>query len=441
MFGLKWKRGRERQPRRGSGNSHAPRADQSEQAPFPTSTAPPALPKIEMMWLGRDSGEKKRGVPLPERIATFLVGTTGSGKSTLLLYLMLQDLEAGRGLCLLDAHGDLARMILSYVPPERWKDVVYINPQTAWVNQRIVQFNFLEEVPGVVASVVDRAFMDSLEKIYKEYWGPRLEQILMNALLAIREAQPKNVTLHDLSEFLGDPDKRRKVMKRVEDKEVQRFWTFIFPTMPDYAESAVETKLFRVLQEPTLVPMFAAARSTVNFRELMDTNKIIIVNLPEGQLTSSVTNFLGSMLLSRLYLAGMSREDTPEGKRIPFSIYVDESARFMTTTLVDLLQALRKYKVHVTLAVQDLLQYDQDLREVVPGLCNTICVFACGEKTARALEGYFKGENFNYMNLMKTPLHRFYVASRYWGEVHRGLLNTMVPTSFDAGGKEVDSLK
>ena len=398
--------------------------------------------KIEMMWLGLDSEEKKRGVPLPERIATFLVGTTGCGKSTLLLDFMLQDLEAGRGFCLLDAHGDLAEMILSYIPPERWKDVVYINPQTAWTNHKVVQFNFLEKMHGVGTSIVDRAFMDSLEKIYKEFWGPRLEQIMLNALLAIREANSGDVTLHDLSAFLGDPDEQREFMKRVEDKEVERFWRFVFPSMPDYAESAVETKLFRVLQEPMLVPVFEAKRSTVNFRELIDTNKIVIINLPEGALTSSVTNFLGSMLLSRIYLAGMSREDTAEGERVPFAVYIDESARFMTTTLVELLQAMRKYKIFVTLAVQDLLQYESkkgspDLREVVPGLCNTICVFACGEKTARVLEGYFKGENFNYMNLMKTPLHRFYATSRYWNEIHRALFTTIVPPSFDAEGKEI----
>ena len=409
---------------------------------------------MEQQWthLGLDC-EKGDGsfakIPLDEQIHTLEIGTTGSGKSTLLKLLILQDIEAGRGFCLMDAHGDLAEEVLAYIPPERWKDVVYINPLTTWTHKKVVQFNFLEEtdvrkaaqtladatiagatladaMSKVYESMVDRAFIDSIEKVHeKKYWGVRLEEILLNGLLPLRETMPGRVTIHELSAFLGDPDHRRKVLKMVRDKEVLKFWNYTFPKMPVYAETAVETKLFRILQEPVIAPMFDTVRSTINFRDLMDNNKIVIISLPEGPLSKSVISFLGSLLNTRMYLAAMSREDTPEEKRVPFSIYIDESARFMTATLVELTTALRKYGIRITLSVQELQQYDVDLKDVVPSLCNTLCVFACGERTARALEGYFKGEDFDYTKLMQAPLHHFYVISKYWNEVHRGLVETI----------------
>jgi hypothetical protein len=171
----------------------------------------------------------------------------------------------------------------------------------------------------------------------------------------------------------------------------------------------------------------------------MDERKIVIINLPEGHLTYEITNFLGTILLSRIYLAGMSREGVPEDERVPFNVYVDESARFMTSTLCDLLQSLRKYRVAVTLSVQDLLQYDRDLREAVPGQCSTLCVFASGERTARMLEGYFTHAKLNYLNLMETPYHWFRARSVYHEIPHFKTLRTCLPPAGEENAKELIS--
>jgi len=372
-----------------------------------------------------------RGIPLKDRINIFIIGTTGVGKTTMLEYLIEQDLRAGRGFTLIDAHGDIVDKILSRIPPSRVNDVVYISPLTAREYGRVVKFNFLEPMEGVGTDLVNRAFIDSLKKIHKEFWGPRLEMILMNALSALREAMPGRVTVFELSRFLSNPDFQREVLKNVYNKEVRDFWMFDYKKMPPDAAIAVQTKISKILQESIIAPMFDTLRSTVNFRKLMDEKKIIIINLPEGMLTSDITNFLGSILLGRIYLSGMSREDRPEEERVPHYIYIDESSRFMSSVLAEILQSLRKYRLYTTLSAQDISQYDVDqydrgLRNIIPSLCSTVCVFSCGMETARLMEGHFRTDDFTYVNLMNVPFYRFYMKTYYEGEVHRNLLDTFV---------------
>ena len=150
------------------------------------------------------------------------------------------------------------------------------------------------------------------------------------------------------------------------DGNVRIFWEQQYDKMPKDASMAVLTKLYRIVQERILVPIFMAEKSCFNFRVATDEQKIIIVDLPEGVITSDMANFLGSLILSATYNAGMSREDTTEEKRVPFYVYVDETYRYTTQSIPETLQALRKFKVYMTLTSQYLTQYRKDIKMPSP---------------------------------------------------------------------------
>ena len=279
--------------------------------------------------------------------------------SRFLLSLALQDVRRGRGLLLIDPHGDLVKLFLTHVPRERWNDVIYVDPLTARDYGKVVKINFLECKDPRDRDIVARCFMESLEKIYARFWGPRLDMILMNAIYTLLDSGDTN--LSHLYNVIADETFREDRLQRVSDSRVRAFWESEFKKMPKDASGAALTKIYRIVQERIVAPMFECAKSGVDFREAMDKGKIVIVNLSEGAITSDVANFLGSLILSRVYLAGMSREDVPERERKPFYVYVDEAYRFVSDSIRDILQSLRKYRVYMTLASQYLGQYSKEI--------------------------------------------------------------------------------
>jgi hypothetical protein len=280
--------------------------------------------------LGLDESGAARGIFKDERIHVAVVGFPGTGKTRFLLSLALQNVADGDGLLLMDPHGDLAKIFLSHIPRSRWDDVIYIDPLTAKNYGRVVKVNFLECPDPKDRDVVARSFMESLEKIYARYWGPRLDMILMNAVYTLLDAG--NTNLSNLYRVIADEQFREQLLQEGSDEKVRSFWDSEFKRMPRDASSAALTKIYRIVQERIVAPVFDCAESNVDFREVMDKGKIVVVNLSEGAITSDVANFLGSLMLARIYLAGMSRENVPEHERKPFYVYVDEAYRFVCTT-------------------------------------------------------------------------------------------------------------
>jgi hypothetical protein len=176
--------------------------------------------------------------------------------------------------------------------------------------------------------------------------------------------------------------------------------------------------------ERTLVPIFMAEKSCVNFREVMDEKKIVIVDLPEGTITSDMANFLGSLILSAVYNAGMSRENLPEEKRNPFFVYIDEAYRYTTKSIAETLQSLRKFKVFMTLASQYVTQYRHDIAKAIVQTCETIITFRVGEDTARALEKFYPPQ-YGYQTLMNLPRYLFFVSTPYRGNREYQILETI----------------
>jgi hypothetical protein len=362
--------------------------------------------------LGVDEEGEKYGIFKGDRVHIAIFGFTGVGKSRLLLSLILQHVRRGEGFLLIDPHGDLARLVLTHIPPELRDRVVYIDPMTAFRHSRVVQVNFLEYKGGLDRELVARTFTDGLMKIYGRFWGPRLDMILLNALYALLEAGSARLT--DLYYIIADEEFRDNILLKVTDPKVRTFWREEFKRMPKDASVAVLTKIYRLVQERILVPMFECDRSSIDFRRIMDEGKMVVVNLSEGALTSDVANFLGSMILARIYLAGMSREDASEEQRKPYFVYVDEAHRFTSSSLKDMLEALRKYRVYITLASQHLDQYVEGVREAIPNLCETIICFSVGEATARRLAEFYKPA-LTHEHLVRLPRHWFAVSAMVKG--------------------------
>jgi len=368
--------------------------------------------------LGVDRLGEGYGVYESDRIHTAVFGFPGTGKTTLLLSLVLQHIRRDEGFMVIDPHGDLAKKVLTHIPKEKWGRIVYVDPLTAFDENygMVVQINFLEYKGWLNRDLVARIFMDSLSKIYTRFWGPRLDMILLNALYLLLEGKRESAPrLSDLYLVLAKENFRETLLAKIDDEKVRTFWQSEYKRMPRDASSSVMTKIYKIVQERIIVPMFECDHSSIDFRGMMDQGLFVIVNLSEGAITSDLANFLGSLILARVYLAGMSREDTHEEKRRPFNVYVDEAYRFVTASIKDILQSLRKYKVYMTLASQYLEQYREDVALSIPSLCDTIICFAVGKDTARRLEEFYMSAEWNYKHLMNMPKYWFAVSTMLRG--------------------------
>jgi len=396
------------------------------------SNSPSSNGKNRLHVLGVDAevdpciGRKlERGIYASDRIHTLVMGFPGCGKTRFLLSMIKQHIDKNEGFLVLDSHSDLTQLVLSHIPPEQWDRVIYINPWTAFeekFDNRVVQINFLEYSNPLERDIVARMFMDTLEKIYDKWWGPRLDMILLNALYLVMEKE--NPKLHDLYKALSDKAFRDMLTAKCRDQLVRLFWEKQYDKMPQDASVAVLTKLYRLVQERIIVPTFMTNKSCINFREAIDQKKIIIVDLPEGKITTDISNFLGSLILSSIYNAGMSRSDIPEEKRQPFFVYADEAYRYTTQSIPETLQSLRKFKVFMTLASQYLTQYRKDIQDAITQTCETIISFRVGEDTARTLAKFYPPQH-GYQTLMNLPRHLFFVSTPFCGNREYQVLETL----------------
>jgi len=269
---------------------------------------PELVEEYVALGIGHDD-RKTYGIPVKDRIHTAIFGFPGTGKSTLMLYLMLQHLRKDEGLMVIDPHGWLANAFLTHIPPDERHRVVYIDPLTAYKYGRVVQLNFLEYRGVMDRGFTARVFLDALEKLYARFWGPRLDMILRNAVYTLMDSGEAKIS--DLYYVISDESFREMKLMNVTDPMVRSFWTEDFKKMPKDASISALTKIHRLIQEKVITPMFDAEKSSVNFREAMDQGKIVVVNLPEGFLTSEITNFIGSLILAQVYTVTLTSPQAP----------------------------------------------------------------------------------------------------------------------------------
>jgi hypothetical protein len=318
----------------------------------------------------------------------YILGKTGMGKTTLLQNMIMQDIYNGFGVCFIDPHGDSAEYILDRIPSHRQNDVVYFNPADT---DFPLGLNMLESQRGEERFLITSGLIAIFHRLWAGMWSARMEYILNNTLLALLET-PGN-TLLSVIQMLTDIDYRKKVVESISDPLVKNFWTKEFASFNErYKQEAISpilNKIGQFLSNDLVRNIVGQRRSTIDFREIMDHQKILIVNLSKGRLGEDNSNLLGSLIVTKLQLAALSRVDTPEEKRSDFYLYVDEFQNFTTDSFATILSEARKYRLDLILAHQYISQLSESgnekIRNAIFGNVGTIVSFRVGSDDAQML--------------------------------------------------------
>ncbi|MDQ3816163.1 MAG: type IV secretion system DNA-binding domain-containing protein [Acidobacteriota bacterium] len=321
----------------------------------------------------------------------YVVGKTGTGKSTLLETLIRQDIRSGHGLVLIDPHGDLVEHVLVGIPEERKEDLIYFNVQDA---EAPLAFNPLERVPAAARPLAASGLLEAFKKLWADFWGPRSEHILRNALFALLE-QPQ-ATLADVLRLLDDRDFRRNAAERVANPHVRNFWLREYEGYTARfrveAIAPIQNKVGAFLANPISQRILARERSSFDLRRVMDEGKVLLVNLAKGKTGDDTARLIGALLVTKIGLAAMSRVDIPKEERRDCYVYLDEFQSFSTLSLANMLSELRKYRACLILAHQYISQLEPPVRDAILGNVGTTIAFRLGLADAEVLAKEFTPE-------------------------------------------------
>ena len=321
---------------------------------------------------------------------TYLIGKTGTGKSTLAANMIIGDIRAGAGVGVVDPHGDLIDSILAQIPTSRTNDVVLFDPSD---EDFPIGFNILEPSSSQGKQLAVSALVSVFRHLFRASWGPRSEFILHNCAAALLD-NPEPTTLLDVYRMLADAGYRQQVAARTLDPIVRFFWTEVFAKYNDrFANEVVSPLLNKVGQLLTgtyLRNIVGQTRSTINLQKILDDRKIFLVRLPKGIIGEDRANLLGSAMITKLYLAALERQGTPESQRKDFYLYVDEYESFATDSFPSILSEARKYHLNLTLINQYLDQVPRDITHSVFGNVGNWIVFRVGATDAQVLEQEFE---------------------------------------------------
>ncbi|MDO8482932.1 MAG: type IV secretion system DNA-binding domain-containing protein [bacterium] len=340
----------------------------------------------------------------------YVVGKTGMGKSTLLENMAIQDIRNGEGMAFIDPHGKTAELLLDYIPEERMKDVLYFAP---FDMEHPISFNVMEDVGVDKRHLVVNGLMSTFEKIWEDMWSARMAYILNNTLLALLEYPGS--TLLGINRMLADKEYRKLVVANVKDPSVKSFWIDEFGKYTDKyaaeATPAIQNKVGQFTSNPLIRNIIGQTVSSFDIRKIMDERKIMIINLSKGRVGEGNANLLGSMLITKIYLAAMSRADASESAlhKLPnFYLYVDEFQSFANKSFADILSEARKYKLNLTITHQYIEQMEEEVRDAVFGNVGTMVTFRVGAFDAEVLEKEFAPQ-FTAEDLVNLGIYQVYL--------------------------------
>ncbi len=353
-----------------------------------------ATENVIMGMRDRDGEPKPFGLlPADRRHHLYVVGKTGTGKSTLLRNMIIQDIEAGRGVGIIDPHGDLASELLDHIPRARIEDVAYFDPAD---EEHPVALNLLSGVPPRKRHLVASGIVSALRGIWSDSWGPRLEYILYMTIAALLDCE--NVSLLAVPRMFTDAGFRAWAVKQVKDPVVQKFWEDEFGRYDrrflQEAVAPIQNKVGQLLASSQIRNVLGQARRTMDARAMMDEGTIFIANLSKGKLGPDKTCLVGALWVTLFHLAAMSRAGTPQVKRRDFHLYVDEFHSFVSDSFANILSEARKYGLSLVIAHQHLSQLKPSILEAVLGNVGSIVSFRIGHSDAEALEAAF-GRNYS----------------------------------------------
>lgn len=319
----------------------------------------------------------------------YMIGKTGVGKTVLFQNMILQDIQEGKGVCYLDPNGDAAEWILNHIPKERADDVVYFDPSDI---ERPFGLNMLEW-----KTVEQRDFLvqEAIQIFYKLFdpnqtgmVGPQFEHWMRNASLTLM-AHPDGGTVIDIPRLFTDPDFEKDRTKYVTDPVVKSFWEKQMAKTADFHKSEMlnyfTSKFGRFMTNDMIRNIIGQTKSSFDFREIMDSKKILICNLSKGKIGEINAFLLGMIIVSKIAMGAFSRQDIAEDKRIPFFLYVDEFQNFITDVFATILSESRKYKLSLNITNQYISQMDDKIREAVIGNAGTLVSFRIGAADAEYL--------------------------------------------------------
>ena len=377
--------------------------------PLPTTSTP------NIVWRGAKSApvpstlsqdgvligiNQYRGIDTPVHISQsdrrrhmYLLGQTGTGKTTMFLNMIIQDIQAGRGVGVVDPHGDLISDILHHIPQNRLQDVVLFDPRD---KDRPLGFNILEskhaEQRDLVVNEVVQILQKLAARLNPESIGPMFEHYLRNALLALVE--DPEATLLDVPRMFVDESFRNRILRNVVNPVVLQFWSQEFAQSQRGQMSAdmlsyIISKLGRFISNDTVRNIIGQAKSSFDVREIMDQKKILLCNLSKGELGDMNSDLLGFVLVSKIQIAALGRADIPESERNDFYLYLDEFQNFTTDSIATILSEARKYHLNLNLAHQFINQLDEPIADAVFGNVGTIVSYRIGVEDAEFMEKQF----------------------------------------------------
>ncbi len=337
----------------------------------------------------------------------YCIGKTGVGKSTLILNMAIADIHSGKGVGIIDPHGDLSETLLDYIPKERIKDVVYF---TGCDTLCPIAFNPLYNVTAEERHLVASNIISTLKRIWIESWGPRLEHILRNTILTLTHYP--HATLLDIQPLLLDYDFRKKILQFVTDIALLDFWYKEFNAMsPQFKSEAISpiiNKIGLFQSHIHLRNIVGQEVSSFTITDVMNQKKIFIANLSKGHLGEDATTLLGSMLITQFQTASLGRSKQPMYTRTPFYLYIDEMHSFVTLSFADILAESRKYGLSLFLTHQYIDQLHEDIRKAILGNVGTIISFRIGANDAEILKPEFNSL-FDVEDFIRLPQYAIYL--------------------------------
>lgn len=338
----------------------------------------------------------------------YVIGKTGTGKSTLLANMAINDLKNDEGMCVIDPHGDLIETILNYIPSRRINDVIYLDPSE---KSRTVKLNLFEGENVAHRELIASGIVSVFKKLYGYSWGPRLEYILRNSLLTLLKVD--QARLSDVLDLLTNRKFRDNIVEKLDDPILKSFWEDEYNKLQDRQRTesiaSILNKVGQFVSSPIVRNVVNARKSSFSIEEAMNTGKIILVNLSQGKLGEDNATLLGSMIITKIQLAAMSRVNIPEEQRKDFYLYVDEFQNFATDSFSKILSEARKYRLNLTLANQYIAQIPEEVQKAIFGNCGSMISFVMGSEDAQVFAKEFGDK---YTNEDLVSLNRYQIINK-----------------------------
>ncbi len=348
----------------------------------------------------------------------YIIGKSGVGKSQLMASMAIQDILNGEGVCVIDPHGDLINDILTRIPPERAEDVILFSPADISRPMGLNLLEFDSRYPEQKTFVINE-MIKIFDKLYdlKATGGPIFEQYMRNAMLLVMSDPESGSTLMEIPRVLADPEFRRMKLSKCGDPTVVDFWRKEAEKAGGEAALAnvvpyITSKLTSFISNDTMRPIIGQQKSSFNLRDVMDHQKILLVDLTKGLIGELNAHLLGMILVGKILMSALSRADMPQEKRKDFYLYIDEFQNFTTDSISSILSEARKYSLNLIIAHQYLGQLvkpnDTSIRDAVFGNVGTWIVFKIGSEDAEKMEKEF-APVFNQYDLINVEKYTAYI--------------------------------